>query len=316
MTGAPLPYRQEDLMEKPVSYREEVRGIVPGYAGHVPRAQHQYSRTHFGPHELIKDPSPENKRVAQDRHPTTKEKVEQGAPYRELVGGIVPGYAGHVPKSSFTYGVSAQGATAPFTGGSPTRQSRETRGDDDFLTRLIEAERADLLPIEPGNPLGTEGGWWPDSAPPPDTATSFRNKVNGVVPGYAGHVPKGLYKTGESMVGCVPRGMPNTDHSKLSSTGMPDTKSQAAYIVPALGSDMRDHTRIDEGPILPGYSGYVPGARMKVGTSTFWTEDGRKFAGKHAGESTEDNDRQMAKSMGLDTFGSVGFDESDNPLDS
>jgi len=314
MTGAPLPYRQEDLMEKPVSYREEVRGIVPGYAGHVPRAQHKYSGTHFGPQAIIKDSSPEKALVAQDRHPNTKEKIELGKPYRELVGGIVPGYAGHVPKSAFTYGVSAQGATEPFTNTSPTRQSRG--GSDDFLERLIAAERSDMLPIQPGNPLGSEGGWWPESAPAEATSPSFRNKVNGVVPGYAGHVPLGQYKTGEPMVGQMPRGMPNTDHSKLSSTGMPDTKGSAAYIVPALGSDMKDHTRIDEGPILPGYSGYVPGARMKVGTSTYWTEDGKKFAGKHAGESTEDNDRQNAKDMGLDSFGAVGFDESDNPLDS
>ena len=161
--------------------------------------------------------------MSQARHPPTKDAVQSAftAPFRELVGGIVPGYAGHVPKAAYTYGISAQGATQPFSNGTPTRQ---TRSSDDFLERLVVAERADMMPIEPANPLGSEGGWWPVRLSSGESSDSFRNMVGGVIPGYAGHIPKGQFKTGEAKVGRVPRGMPINDPSKLSQVGIPNTK--------------------------------------------------------------------------------------------
>ena len=142
-------------------------------------------------------------------------------PFRELVGGIVPGYAGHVPKAAYTYGISSHGATQPFSNGIPTRQ---TRSSDDFLERLVVAERADMLPIEPANPLGSEGGWWPLGSSSGESSDSFRNMVGGVLPGYAGHVPNGQFKTGEAKVGKIQRNMGNNDLSKLSQVGIPNTK--------------------------------------------------------------------------------------------
>ena len=48
-----------------------------------------------------------------------------------------------------------------------------------------------------------------------------------------------------------------------------------------MGSpDYKQHSRIDAGPALPGYSGYIPGSRDKVGGSYNWTESGRRFAGE------------------------------------
>jgi len=301
LTDGPLPYRFEDAQEKPNLYRDEVRGIVPGYSGHVPRAQHAYSGTHYGPMELIKDPSPQKKLVAQARHPSTKEPVVLGDPYREMVDGIIPGYAGHVPKSAFTYGVSHQGGCQPFTGDSPTKQKR----GDDFLARLIVAERSDMV-FEDQDEHIKEGQWWPKKAPTEQRAESYRDQVSGIVPGYAGHVPGGKYKTGMTKVGKMPRGQTFTDPAELGMTGIPNTKDGMCLIIPALGSNEVEHERIDHGPVLPGYSGYVPGAHRKVGASTYWTESGKRFGDRQAGESTEDNDRQEARSQMTDTFGSVG----------
>ena len=49
LTQSPLPYRQEDPHEPNTRYCDvEANGIVPGYAGHRPRAQHTYGRAAFG----------------------------------------------------------------------------------------------------------------------------------------------------------------------------------------------------------------------------------------------------------------------------
>jgi len=310
MTEAPLPYRHEDVGSVSKSYAEQVRGIVPGYTGHIPGVHDQVEKTYFGPHALIK----ETLHLSQDRHPDTKQPQIKGTPYRALVNGIIPGYSGHIPMASSTYGISARGGIQPFPE-SPTRQQRNS---DDFLKRLVVAEKADVRTVktgEPENPLFAEGNWWPEMAPSERGSRSFRGSVNGVLPGYTGHVPKGMYKVGEPKVGRIPRGAPNTDPAKLSQRGIPNTKMQATYLGgPACGSERRSHVRSDGGPILPGYSGYVPGGRELVGASFYWTEDGRRFAGTEAGETTEDNDRQNARDMRIDTFGAVGKMVSDDSI--
>ena len=48
LTEAPLPYRQEDPAEPNTRYCDTTNGIVPGYAGHRPRAQHTYGKAAFG----------------------------------------------------------------------------------------------------------------------------------------------------------------------------------------------------------------------------------------------------------------------------
>jgi len=211
-----------------------------------------------------------------------------------------------VPKSAFTCGKSHTGSAPPFiTPGTAPQQGRVVQGDE-FLAKLRAAEEADaqVMALPAKNELELEGNWWP-TGQPVDQTPSFRAAVGGVVPGYGGHVPKGIYKIGETQMGRVAKGN-NIQWETLNMAGHESTKVSPAF---------EPHVRIDNGPTLPGYSGYVPGSREKVGGSYFWTESGRRFAGKVAGESTEDNDRQNAISMGLDDFGAVGFDEGGNPLD-
>lgn len=301
MTGSiPLPYRGEELNEDPTLYKDQVRGVVPGYGGHVPRAHHVYGESAVG--KIEKDKT-HHDRVSQARHPNTKQAIVKEPPaYNQMVGGIVPGYAGYVPQSSFICGKTHMGQSKPFLDGkSPIRQGR-SGSNDEFLDRLRVAEISDTASMGGGkgtdqNELQVENNWWP-SGPSAPEQRSYRSGVGGVIPGYGGHVPRSQYKYGDTAVGKVKAG---------NQAGFEDTKASPPFDV---------HERIDEGHIMPGYSGYVPGSREKVGGSFYWTEDSRKFAGKMAGESTEDNDRQTAKSMGdLFSEGAVGFDESGNPLD-
>ena len=49
MVESPLPYRQETPAEPESRYYDvEANGIIPGYGGHRPRAQHCYGRSAFG----------------------------------------------------------------------------------------------------------------------------------------------------------------------------------------------------------------------------------------------------------------------------
>jgi hypothetical protein len=218
----PLPYRGAYPEVKPTKYAEEVKGVVPGYGGHVPRAQHTYGKSAVG--NVAKD-TKEHKDVAMARHPNTKEPtvIKDPPAYNSLVGGIVPGYGGHVPHSGFTYGKSHVGQTTPFVPtGSPSKQAR-LHSTDDFLEKLKIAEAADEQPV-PGyiNPLGAENDWWPiktgDAIGP-----SFVESVGGVIPGYSGHLPKAQYEVGKSQVGSVSKGE-NTKWETLSQAGHMSTK--------------------------------------------------------------------------------------------
>jgi len=302
MTGAPLPYRGEDLNEDPQPYKEQVRGIVPGYGGHVPRGQHCYGITHYGKIDKAVSPKVGSPDSAQMRHPATKQAgVHEGTMHKSLVGGIIPGYAGHVPVSQFVYGQSAQGGTVPFSNGAPDRQGRRS---DDFLDRLLVAERTDMQDFGSENQLSTEGGWWPSEAAllAKETETgrqpSYRDSVGGVIPGYSGHVPKGMYKVGATNRGKTKR----FDETYFSQAGMPATKAYpATFIDPKVKDPYVKHVRHDEGPILPGYTGFTPGAAFKVGGTHTWTEDGEMLrrTGIQAGESTEEMDADNAKDMRL-----------------
>ena len=91
-------------------YQKEVNGIVPGYAGHVPRARDQYGESHVGGLAPV---AWDNKRHmgsavghytnAQGQLELMKDEAlhqkeeERFASYDARNGGVMPNYAGHRP---------------------------------------------------------------------------------------------------------------------------------------------------------------------------------------------------------------------------
>ena len=207
-----------------------MNGGSSGYAGHRLRAQHCYGRAAYGDPkgvshawQLRKRSVGKLERGGEDRfasgfangegidarmkgHPNTKEDAgvwaEGMADYSSQVGGILPGYAGHVPRSIHKFGASAKGNTPQFDKSSEHREVQELRQlfSRQPMVAMIP-EGGDLVRSDP-NDDGED--WWPKG--PPSGAiegqmTDFRDQINGVVPKYAGHIPRGKDKYGASHYG-------------------------------------------------------------------------------------------------------------------
>jgi hypothetical protein len=230
MVASPLPYRLENPNEPETRYcDQEVNGIIPGYGGHRPRAQHCYGHSSFGdPHgvshagELRKNSQGKLERGGEDAfasgfangvgidgrmqgHPDAKVDSgvwAEGIPeYAKQVGGVLPGYGGHVPRSIHKYGASAVGATPQFGGSYEHEEVAELRRMFSRTPEVRGLENGDYPRSDP-NDDGEE--WWPHS--PPKAAiegfmTDYRQQINGVLPKYAGHVPRSKDKYGASAHG-------------------------------------------------------------------------------------------------------------------
>lgn len=116
----------------PPSYRHDVRGIMVGYSGHVPRTRSKVGGTAFG--GVVQPPgSPLQEETHQgnfpprpcDRPPLPGEiclmskdvearHVNQLHDYRGRVQGIMPGYSGFKPGANSTYGGSVFGGMKQF----------------------------------------------------------------------------------------------------------------------------------------------------------------------------------------------------------
>ena len=124
------------------------------------------------------------------------------ADYKVQVGGVLPGYGGHVPRAIHKFGASAVGATPQFADSDEHKEVEELRK---MFSRAPEVkglpEGGDYPRADP-NDDGEE--WWPRS--PPKAAiegymTDYRHEINGVIPKYAGHVPRAKDKYGGSAFG-------------------------------------------------------------------------------------------------------------------
>ena len=312
MVQSPLPYRQEDPAEPETRYcDEEVNGVVPGYAGHRPRAQHCYGRAAYGDPkgvshagELRKRSVGKLERGGEDGfasgfangegidarmkgHPNTKEDAgvwaEGMADYSSQVGGILPGYAGHVPRSIHKFGASAKGNTPQFDKSSEHREVQELRQlfSRQPMVAMIP-EGGDLVRSDP-NDDGED--WWPKG--PPSGAiegqmTDFRDQINGVVPKYAGHIPRGKDKYGASHYGktrtvaLVPGSLRDQEQQESNSgveipgavMGQVNRKNSKAEVT------FQPTQRIDGNGVVPGYRGHVPNVANAVGMSTFLSGPG------------------------------------------
>ena len=310
LVEAPLPYRQEDPAEPNTRYCDTVNGVIPGYAGHRPRAQHTYGKAAFGdPNglshagelrkkgdlEVFGDMAVWNDKGTtyqgagvgvdgeQTGHPSTKAEAgvwAEGLPeYSVQVGGVLPGYGGHVPRALHTYGKSAKGATPPFAKVQEHEEIAELRELFSRSPKVRGLESGDYQRSDP-NDDGEE--WWPQG--PPTAAikgfmTDFRDERNGVVPKYAGHVPRAKDKYGASAMGhtrTVEAKKPahlkdesnsgvNTGDQIMGTVNRVNTKTEVAF---------KPTMRIDGNGVIPGYRGHVPNAYNAVGMTTFLSGPG------------------------------------------
>jgi len=312
MVESPLPYRQEDPSEPETRYcDEEVNGIVPGYGGHRPRAHHCYGRSSFGDPKgkshagnLRKSSKGKLERGGEDEfahgfangdgidaamrgHPDTKADAgvwAEGVPdYSQQVGGVVPGYGGHVPRAIHKYGASAVGNTPQFNASSEHQEVEELRK---LFSRSPQVamipEGGDLMRADPND----DGeNWWPRS--PPGAAiegqmTDFRDQINGVLPKYAGHVPRGKDKYGASHFGKT-RTVPMAPGS-LRAKEQEESNSGVEVEGVVMGQVNRKNTkaevtfkptqRLDGNGVVPGYRGHVPNVVNAVGMTTFLSGPG------------------------------------------
>jgi len=304
MVESPLPYRQEHPNEPETRYGDvEVNGIVPGYGGHRPRSQHTYGRSSFGdPNgvshagELRKQSQGALERGGEDAfasgfangvgidgrmhgHPDTKADggtwTENLPDFKKQIGGVLPGYGGHVPRAIHKYGESAVGATPQFGVVSEHEEVAELRKLFSRTPEVRGLENGDYMRSDP-NDDGEE--WWPKR--PPQAAiegkmTDFREQINGVLPKYAGHVPRAKDKYGASA-----HGYTRTVEGAVSDKSNSGVKTDGVI----MGSVNRENTkaevpfeptqRLDGNGVIPGYRGHVPNVVNTIGMSTFLSGPG------------------------------------------
>lgn len=312
MVQSPLPYRQENPNEPETRYcDEEVNGVVPGYGGHRPRAQHCYGRSAYGDPqgvshagELRKQSTGSLVRGGEDGfasgfhngvgmdaemkgHPDTKADAgawAEGIPdYSRQIGGVLPGYGGHVPRSIHKYGASAVGNTPQFFDSSEHKEVEELRQLFSRQPQVAMIPEGGDLPRSDPNDDGED--WWPKTAPGQaieGQMVDFRDEINGVVPKYAGHVPRGKDKYGASHYGktrtvALQPGSLRAIEQELSNSGVEiegavmgsvrrmNTKNEVPF---------RPTQRKDGNGVVPGYRGHVPNVVNAIGMSTFLSGPG------------------------------------------
>ena len=350
LTESPLPYRQEDPAEADTRYCDAVHGIIPGYGGHRPRAQHNYGRSSFGDPDGVShalelrkkgklvftggvahfEDAPgaghggEGKGIdgEQTGHPNTKKERgtwSEGVPdYALQVGGVVPGYGGHVPRSIHKYGASAVGQTPPFDKTAEHEEVAELRELFSRQPKVRGLEKGDFPRSDP-NDDGEE--WWPQTAPSPaieGQMKDFRDVRNGVVPKYAGHIPRAKDKYGQSAVGRT-----HTAEGVASA----DTSNSGVKTEGVMGQVNRQNTkaevefkpaqRHDGNGVIPGYRGHVPNVVNTIGMSTFLSGPGFTEV------KVEDMDKMgglgdlgdAAAAYGMNDAGASSFDDGFSEMD-
>jgi len=220
-------------------------------------------------------------------HPDTKQDAgvwTEGMPdYSAQVGGILPGYAGHVPRAIHKYGASAKGNTPQFHDSEEHKEVEELRklfGRSPEVSMIPEG--ADLPRSDPND----DGeNWWP-RAPPKGAIegqmTDFRDEINGILPKYAGHVPRGKDKYGASHFGktrTVPMqaGSLRWQENQESNSGVEihdEVMGQVNRKNTKTEVPFKPTMRIDGNGVVPGYRGHVPNVVNAIGMSTFLSGPG------------------------------------------
>jgi hypothetical protein len=205
-------------------YFEQSRGVIPGYQGHVPRARDTFGVTAIGglaPDIHVGAHKPMGPMSGHD--PTERvlgrEDVDPTYPeYKDKKGGVMPGYAGFRPGARELHGTAAFGGIA-----------REG----------VEGQCAEM-----------KANWDNGRGGP---GVDYKNVVSGIVPGYKGHVPEAICKSGTSHFGNAQYNQPVVGAQSGHETN--GNAFDKAYEVNQMTKS--------------GYAGHVPGARDTYGTTVF-----------------------------------------------
>lgn len=144
------------------------------------------------------------------------------------VGGIVPGYSGFVPGAAHKVGGAACGGTKGSKG--PQRTAIGAACSDVSCSSAHGA-----------------------------TIPSHRGDIGGIVPGYAGFVPRAQHTYGGSAYGKVTTGITQGNRS------YGETKAQRGQREPASNRETK--------AVIPGYKGYISRSQHRVGSSAFASPD-------------------------------------------
>lgn len=238
-----------DATAYPDAFRNESSGVVPGYAGHVPRARDTFGssavgglapESHVGAHKHAGAMKGHEGKVPWEKDYDWETQVFNK--FSEKKTGVMPGYAGFRPGARDVDGVQAYG-------GIP-HEGAHGHGDN------------------PDQKANWNGGLM-------KPGTDYRKVVHGIVPGYTGHVPNAIDKHGTTYFGAITQEGQKRAFSK-------DT----LYVDPAHQLDSSDsgthwgaqrgHTNTlldkcnDVGMYKKsGYSGHMPEARHAFGTTVY-----------------------------------------------
>jgi len=234
-------------------YKAEVKGIVPGYSGHVPRSRDQYGESavgglrpdpwsgmrHMGEavgHRV--DPRTWQAELMTDEKKFQKEE-ERFTDWDARNGGVMPNYAGHRPGAR---AVEAKTAFTPIT--RPGKMSSWMYNDTAHFSG------------QAGLSAATTGA-----------QESYRAQVNGIVPGYKGFVPGAIDKHGGSHFG----GVKGVGADGLNTIAAKVDEDGDFYGLAQKGHG-RDHKEsCTAGGVKSGYAGHLPGARDTWGMTHYDT---------------------------------------------
>lgn len=206
--------------------------------------------------------------------------------YAPEANGIIPGYAGHIPRARDKYGGSAHnGASIAIHG-------------HKHIGPQIAHEKTEAL----GNRYGTDGLPLPPKAVEP-RYQNYKEKSKGVMPGYGGFRPGARDECGYAQVGGIQR----------------FGKAETRVPYPANKPPIVDQVS----GVLPGYTGYVPSAKNTHGVSHYGSLPGGHHmelgAGAQKGHAAVKGDRMIEVStnvksgyaghipMARDTFGGAHY---------
>lgn len=167
--------------------------------------------------------------------------------YRNEVGGIVPGYQGHVPRARDQFGESHVGGLKP----DPWSNQRHMNAAVGHAVNSIGQTEL----------LSDEKKWQMEE----ERFAAYKARNGGVMPNYSGHRPGARAVEATSAFSIVDRpGKPSiwsgandtAEFTGLSGNSEATTGSKESYRAQVNG-------------VLPGYAGFVPGSIDKAGGSHF-----------------------------------------------
>lgn len=227
--------------------------VVPGYAGHVAGAQETFAQTHC----LL--PSPSQKWL-DSRHSAAM--FDSKRDYRAEVGGLVPGYKGHVPEALRHIGASTYGGLMTRQGFPDHLKWAQSRHDMPFAQAHAQAAAATQQQQAPPQAAASDGlfekpSLMQASLPRPASAVELR--------------AQGIW---ERSGGAVPMHAALAAAQAAARNASIKADFDATRAAEAKLAELRTKTKSDtvRQGVLPGYNGHMPRSRESVARSAFREE--------------------------------------------